>query len=188
MRSLSVLALLLFLGGCSFSQPSGRPEVEAHLFSPKTMKINSFTRLKSFSGGVNPDGIEVLVEFNDQFDDRTKAAGSIYFELFGYRPGWPDPRGARIVNPWSASLVTYDEQKSHWDRASGAYDFRLACDNLRWDTDYVLSATFEPTDGERFFQQIVLTAQTQPGSSKSENTVEPTTDPTHGPPPRYPQP
>lgn len=177
-----VFALLC---GCSSSSPSPRPQtdLDKRLFGPVSMKMDTFSKVRSFSGGATPDGVDALVEFDDRFDDRAKAAGSIYFELFTYRAGWPDPRGGRIANPWSASLLTYDEQKAHWDRASGAYDFQLACDGLEWDKDYVLSATFESADGQRFFAQIIL-----PAVKTQKNGKAPSTDQSALPSPRYPQP
>ncbi|MGD0464228.1 MAG: hypothetical protein ABSB74_17230 [Tepidisphaeraceae bacterium] len=123
------------------------------------MKFDTFSKVKDWSGRGAPDGVEALVEFVDRFGDRTKAAGTILFELFEYRPGWPDPRGARLANPWTASLSTYDEQKAHWETASGAYLFRLAYDQMAWNRNYVLTATFQSSSGGRFFSQTVLRAR-----------------------------
>ena len=39
----------------------------------------------------------------------------VIFELYDYRPYWPDPRGPRLANPWTASLTTYEDQKAHWE-------------------------------------------------------------------------
>jgi hypothetical protein len=197
MRPAAFFALILILAGCSSDEPSPRPQsdLDKQLFGPVSMKLDTFSKLKSWTKGANPDGIEAIVEFDDQFGDRTKAAGSIYFELFDYRPGWADPRGDRIVNPWSGSLLTYDDQKAHWDRAIGAYDFQLACDGLEWDKDYVLDATFESADGKRFFARLVLPGiKTKPASpradnTQSENAIDPTTDPSiRGLGQRYPAP
>jgi len=110
-----------------------------------------------------------LIEFDDQFGDRTKAAGTVVFELYDYRPYWPDPRGNRLANPWTASLTTYDEQKAHWEAASGAYMFRLSFDQAAWNHDYVLSATFESVSGARFFSQIVLKGQKPEKSEAASN-------------------
>lgn len=152
------LMILLTLAGCETlsGKPQPRSVEENQLFGAVSMKLDTFSKIKDLAGTGKPDGIEALIEFDDRFGDRTKASGKIFFELFGYRPGWPDPRGERIVNPWSASLANYDEQKAHWERASGAYAFRLACDQLAWNQNYVLTATFESSSGQRFFTQIVL--------------------------------
>jgi hypothetical protein len=151
--------LILFVAGCSFGPtPKPRTPEENQLFGPVSMRLDSFSKVKDWTGRGLPDGIEAVVEFDDRFGDHTKAAGTVLFELFEYRPGWPDPRGARLVDPWSASLQSYDEQKAHWERASGAYSFELAWDAIRLDRSYVLTATFDSPDGARFFSQIVIQA------------------------------
>ncbi len=53
----------------------------------------------------------------------------------------------RLANPWTASLSDYDEQKAHWETASGAYLFRLAYDQTAWNRNYVLTATFQSSSG-----------------------------------------
>ena len=72
---------------------------ENQLFGSVSMKLDTFSKINDLSGSGRPDGIEALIEFDDRFGDRTKAAGNVYFELFGYRPGWPDPRGAAHRQP-----------------------------------------------------------------------------------------
>jgi hypothetical protein len=177
MRRIMGLAIfgLTFLGACATQEPLP-PAVQANqLFNVVSMRLDRFSKVKSWTGTVAPSGIEAVVEFDDAFGDRTKAAGSILFEIYDYRQGWPDPRGQRIVNPFSASLMTFDEQKAHWDRASGAYIFRLACDQLEWGRNYVLSATYEPPAGSegvtRLFSQIVLLAR-QPREGSSESSTQ----------------
>jgi hypothetical protein len=163
-----------FLTAC-MEPPPPSPAVQAQqLFDVVSMQLDTFSKVKNWTGGTAPNGIEAVVEFDDAFGDRTKAAGSVLFEIYAYRPGWPDPRGQRIVNPFSASLMTFDEQKAHWDRASGAYIFRLSCDQLDWSTSYVLSATYEAPVGsggpQRLFSQIVLPARkTRESSGESSN-------------------
>jgi hypothetical protein len=163
-----IAALLLLVGGCGPARPLPRTDQENQLFGPVSMKLDTFSKVRNWSGGNKPDGVEALVEFDDQFGDRTKTAGTIYFELYENRPGWPDPRGNRVANPWSASLETFDEQKAHWETASGAYMFRLEYDGARLDRSYVLTATFESAAGARFFSQIVLKAQ-QPEKSRERS-------------------
>jgi hypothetical protein len=135
------------------------------------MKFDTFSKVKDWSGRGAPDGIEALVEFDDRFGDRTKAAGTVLFELFAYRSGWPDPRGTRLANPWTASLTNFDEQKAHWETASGSYLFRLAYDQMAWNRNYVLTATFQSSDGARFFAQTVLRAQAPEGREPGVSLV-----------------
>lgn len=164
----------MLLSGC-LSPPPPPPADEANrLFTVVSMQLDTFSKVKNWTGGSAPSGVEAVVEFDDAFGDRTKAAGTILFELFDYRAGWPDPRGQRVVNPFSASLMTFDEQRAHWDRASGAYIFRLAYDQLAWDHSYVLSATYEAPAGSgtvnRLFAQIVLPAKQLRESSGDGNS------------------
>jgi hypothetical protein len=178
MRTAARMAMIaaLALAGCSSQivpQPQGAQENQ--LFGPVSMKLDTFSKVKDWTGDGTPKGIEALVEFDDRFGDRTKAAGTVLFELFTYRPGWPDPRGERLANPWTASLETFDEQKAHWETASGAYMFRLAYDQTAWNKNYVLTATFESAAGARFFSRIVLKAE------KPESPVEPTAAPNSSP-------
>jgi hypothetical protein len=166
--------LCLILCGCASERPLTRTEQENQLFGPVTMKLDTFSKVKDWSGNGKPDGIEALVEFDDQFGDRSKAAGTIYFELYEYRPGWPNPKGTRLANPWSASLTTFDEQQAHWERVSGAYNFRLEFDGARLDRSYVLAATFESSAGARFFSQIILKAQEPEKNGGHVDKITPT--------------
>jgi hypothetical protein len=119
-----------------------------------------FTQVKDWTGDGKPDGIEALVEFQDRFDDPTKASGSAIFELFEYRPYNPDPRGNRVTNPWTGSLTTEAEQRARWNRTLSTYSFRLAFEDVRENRNYVLAASFDRAGGEgeaaRFFDQIVI--------------------------------
>jgi hypothetical protein len=172
MRSAAGLTLLaaMVVGGCSSqTSPAPRTAEESQLFGPVSMKLDTFSKVKDWTGRGIPDGVEALVEFDDRFGDRTKAAGTILFELFEYRQGWADPRGARLANPWTASLSTYDEQKAHWETASGAYLFRLAFDQIAWNRNYVLTATFQSADGTRYFSRLVLRS-TQPENREPTTT------------------
>jgi hypothetical protein len=156
----TLLLALTALCGCSSQvSPEPRTAAESQLFGPVSMKLDSFSKVKDWNNDNIPDGIEALIEFDDQFGDRTKAAGVVIFELYDYRPYWPDPRGPRLANPWTASLTTYEDQKAHWETASGAYMFRLGYDQAAWNHDYVLCATFQSAAGTRFFSRIVLQRQ-----------------------------
>jgi hypothetical protein len=158
--SLGILAISV-IGCATDPTPRERTAEEMRFFSPVSMQLVNFSKVKDWSGSGKPEGVEALVQFEDSFGDRTKAAGTILFEIFEYRRGWPDPRGPRVVNPFTASLQTFEEQKAHWDRATGAYIFRLAFDTARWDRSYVLTAMYESPDADhRLFSQIVLPAVT----------------------------
>jgi hypothetical protein len=143
------------------------PTEQEDLFGPVTMRLHPiFTQVKSFSGGPKPEGIEAVLEFDDQFDDSTKAEGSIIFELYDMRKGFADDRGERLVEPWTAHLGTADEQRAHWRREVGAYSFLLSYGNIQPGHNYVLTATFEPLNGKRLFAQTVLTGPATPKPPK----------------------
>jgi len=181
---------LLLAAGCYSPAPHERTPEEQAMFGPATMRIHPlFTQIRDFNGDAKDDGVEALVEFDDSMGDPTKAAGTILFELFDYRKGWPDPRGGRLAK-FVGSIVTAEQQRAHWDGVSRAYKFELRYDGLRPGKDYVLTALFEPTQGERLPpSQVVLEAQppsTQPIIPQENEGGLPTTNP--GPGLRFPQP
>jgi hypothetical protein len=149
------------------------------MFGPSSMRIHPiFTRLKDWSGDDKPDGIDALIEFSDQFNDPTKASGTVIFELFEFQKFNPERRGSRVVNQWVGSLQTLREQRDHWNRTSRTYSFQLAYD-VNPNQSYVLSATFNLSGGGRFYDQIVL-APPQ-GAYNKEPLRAPTTGPATAP-------
>src|SRR5215204_2588470 len=143
-----LVSLSLVLLGCGGETPFPRAEIDAQLFGPVGMRIHPiFTQVKDWTGDGKPDGIEALLEFQDRFDDPTKASGLAVFELFGYRTYDPDPRGERVTSPWTGSLVTVDEQRARWNRTLSTYSFRLAFDGVRENRTYVLTASFDRSAG-----------------------------------------
>jgi len=181
MRFLPIGLLLALLCGCSetlvYAPPdtAAPPDKAADLFGPQTMRLHPiFTQVKSWTGSSAPDGVDAVLEFHDQFGDPTKAVGSVIFELYAYRTGFADHRGERVGQPWAASLSSVDEQKSHWRSEIGAYDFLLACEDVRIDRAYVLTATYEPPTGARLFTETVIVPQkksttTHPAHNDSES-------------------
>ncbi len=159
------LALCVFVGGC---RPAIKPDpTAASLFGPTAMRIHPiFTGSKDWTGDDKPDGIEALIEFQDRFGDPTKAIGTVMFELFDYRRASPDPRGARLMNPWIGSMRTVDEQQQHWNRTSRTYAFQLAAGRLDWRRRYVLTAMFDLSGGGRFFDTIILEPEIEPESPR----------------------
>ena len=151
---------LLALVACDSSTPRPRTADETAMFSPVSIRLHpAFTLVKDLSGGTGaPNGIEALVEFDDRFDDPTRAAGSLLFELYEYRSGWPDPRGRQLSLPWPGSILTVDQQYAHWDRALRAYSFQLAFPQVRTDRDYVLTVEYESGNGPKLFAQTIISA------------------------------
>lgn len=173
---LGALVALPLLVSCTQGGIEPPSPSEPSLFDASAMRVHPiFSDIKDWTGDGRPDGVEVLLEFQDRFGDPTKAAGTVLFELFEYRRGNPDPRGARVVNPWVGSIATLGEQSAHWNRTSRTYAFQLAFPAIAERNAYVLTATFRPTAGGRFFDRVVLTT---PSSTPSE---EPARDPAASP-------
>ena len=191
LRVLAVLAGLSCLAsGCQGPRTVSRSLTDAELFAPVSMRIHPiFSNVKDWTGDGHPDGIEALLEFQDQFSDPTKSAGTVVFELYTYRPFSPDPRGQRTVNPWVGSLQTLREQQARWNRTSRTYSFQLEFPAIRRDESYVLAATFD-TGTMRFFDEIVLQGENaprvRPAAGRDASAV-PATQP-QAPQPQAPQP
>jgi hypothetical protein len=164
----------VLLAGCA--TPPAAATSDAGMFAPVAMRIHPiFSDVKDWTGDERPDGIEALLEFEDQFGDPTKAAGNVIFELFTYRPNNPDRRGERIINPWLGSLRTLADQQARWNRTSRTYLFQLKYPDVREDVNYVLAATFD-TGQTRFFDQLIL--QASPPTRVPAPATAPTTAPT----------
>jgi hypothetical protein len=174
MRISSAIFAVLLLAGCSqpvFDDPEVKDEA---LFGPAAMRVHPvFTQVKDWTGDGRPDGIEVLLEFQDQFGDPTKAAGTAMFELFEYKQAEPDPRGQRVVNPWSGSLLTTREQVARWNRTSRTYTFQLSHPAIEPHKPYVLTAVFRASSGGRFFDRVVVEGQEEPGGPTNKSTTKP---------------
>lgn len=173
-----VSCVLGSLAGCESGVGTAPSQPDAALFAPSAMRVHPiFTQIKDWSGDGRPDGIEALIELQDQFGDPTKASGRVIFELFEYRPYEPDPRGQRLVNPWIGDLGTLEAQRDRWNRTSRTYGFQLAYDQIRENDPYVLTATFELSGGGRYFDRIILEPRVvSPNSTPAVNpAVAPTT-------------
>jgi hypothetical protein len=154
------MVLVALTAGCrqDVSLPEQTSEGETELFDPAVMRIHPvFTQIKDFGTDGKPDGVEALLEFQDQFSDPTKASGVVLFELFEYRRAQPDPRGRRLAL-WSTTVTSLQEQRQRWNRTSRTYTFQLDCQDLRPDSNYVLTATFQSSTGIRFFDRTILRA------------------------------
>ncbi len=173
MRFTPALLCLALLAGCSNKVEETNPS-ETYLFGPTAMRIHPiFSQIKDWTGDGNPDGIEVLLEFQDQFGDPTKAAGTVMFELYDYRQADPEMRGQRVVNPWIGSMLSATDQRSRWNRTSRTYTFQLSYPQISKSKSYVLTATFRSVAGGRFFSKVVFEAQ-----EDTSATTKPTSRPT----------
>lgn len=152
------LSGVLFLSGCASNRASSVDPTDAGMFGPVSMRIHpTFTQVKDWTGDSKPDGVEAVIELDDQFGEPTRASGTAIFELYAYRAEDPEPRGIRLAN-WSAPLLTRDQQVAHWNPAVRGYSFQLAFNRIQMDRTYVLSVEFNRKAGGRFFNQVVLEA------------------------------
>lgn len=174
MRPIFSLLAICLIAGCY--QPSIEPQTpsDTALFNANSMRIHPiFTQLKTWTGTEKPDGIEALIEFQDQFGDPTKAGGTVMFELFDYRQANPEPRGTRLANPWIGSIATLDEQRGRWNRTSRTYTFQLAYPQADPYKSYVLTALFRSNSGTRFFDRIILPGLEEPKHASTQPTTQP---------------
>ena len=170
-----IIPVALFLAGCSNPDFSEDMPKEDNLFNASAMRIHPiFTQVKNWTGGDKPDGIDVMLEFQDPFGDPTKASGIVRFELYEYRKGYPEMRGQRTTNPWIGSLASYDDQRARWNRVSRTYSFQLAYSQITTKRSYVLVATFKPTgDGRRLEARVVLPGEEEQGELPPSPTTKP---------------
>jgi hypothetical protein len=176
------------LAACQPASRTGseRESADAPLFAPTDVRVHPFTAVKDWTGDGRMDGVEALLELQDRFRDPTKATGTALFELYAYRPNYPDPRGDRLA-AWRGPLRTLDEQRMHWNRISRTYSFQLAYPAVRTDRNYVLQVWFDQAGGgRRLTSQVVLEAQearvdtpadpvpvTQPATRPASRTTAP---------------
>jgi hypothetical protein len=206
-RFAAALLGLVLVGGCSGEATTApRTNVDQVLFGPSSMRLQpTFTQVRDWTGDGTPDGIEAVIELQDQFGDPTKASGRVIFELYTYRPYNPDPRGLRLVAPWEGRLDSMEDQRARWNRVNRAYIFQLAYPDARRDKDYVLEARFELANGGRYRNVLIIegekpttrastppaipSAVPQPAPTPG-NSQEPSSAPSidHQPPPRTDQP
>jgi len=185
LRALSVAVILCLVVGCASSGSSTRSSDSDAMFGPMSMKIDPiFTKISDWTGDGKPDGIEVSIGFEDRFEDPTKAAGRVIFELYEYRREDPDARGKSVTDPWVGSINTLAEQKAHWFATGRTYTFQLSYDQIRANRNYVLTAQFDRAAGGRFFDKIVLVGE----NPKETKRVQPSSLPGTAPGGRSPQP
>jgi hypothetical protein len=153
-----LLLRLLLLAACGCQPPSryARTAADSEMFGAQAVRIHpTFTRAKDWSGDGKPDGVEAVLELQDEFGEPTRATGTARFEVYQYRPYHPDPRGKRVKEVWEWPLLTRQQQVDHWSRALRAYSFKIPFDP--GNHTVVLSATFELNGGTpRLFDQIIL--------------------------------
>jgi hypothetical protein len=170
-------ACLLIFPGCA-GEPPVPPPTTMNMFAPAGMRIHPiFTQIKDWAGAGVPTGVEVLLEFQDQFGDPCKASGRVIFQIYQFQKFSQQRRGNRLVNPYVGDLTALQAQRDRWNRTSRTYTFQLFNYGMSADQNYLLTAEFQGDDGRRFFDQIVLEAQPPPTTLPTLPTTNPTTQP-----------
>src|SRR5436305_4567151 len=91
--ALAILFACTMLFGC-VGATFQRSQSEEQMFGPSSMRIHpAFTQVKDWNGDSKPDGIEVVLEMQDQFGEPTRAAGTLRFELWTFREAAAERRG-----------------------------------------------------------------------------------------------
>ncbi len=170
MFCLVALVPWVICAGCSDTVSKIRADPS---FGPTHVRIHpTFTQVKDWDGDGKLDGIEVVVELLDDFDEPVRAPGTLTFELFRYMKDEPNPAGDRLANPWVGSLITREEQADHWSPALRAYTFQLAYPKIGSGQPYVLSVRFETPGGTtrpgggRLVNQVVLAPLNEKNSTR----------------------
>ena len=176
---LLLLGVTLGLCGCG---PAiiARSADEQAMFGVAAFRLHpTFTQIKSWTGKAKADGIEAVIEFDDQFGDPTRAAGQVRFELYKFLFDSPDHRGQRLAI-WATSLSGKDDQMAHWDPAARAYSFQLNFDKISTEHSYVLTAQYD-RDATRLFSQLVIEPSEKEGFHGDRRTQHaPLNGPGHG--------
>jgi len=125
--------------------------------------VDPFTRITSLTGGDAPDGIEVLVQAVGALDNPGQLlVGRVRIELFEFVPGSATKAGKRLEQ-WQVDLNTDRQQRTHWNRLTQMYEFRLGVDltAIPKSDSYLLRVTFTSPLGQRLDDEIVLSQETR---------------------------
>lgn len=157
MRCAPLLLSAIFVCACGCqSETFTRTASEEQMFGPSSMRIHpTFTQVKDWTGDGKPDGVEVVLELQDQFGEPTRAAGKVRFELYSFHEAAEERRGKQMTDPWIFPLNTRDEQMAHWNPVERGYTFQLPYDKIVANRRYVLTAQFDRPDG-RLFDELIL--------------------------------
>lgn len=128
------------------------------LILPQSIKIQPFTKIKSFNDDQIPDGILAVVRAHDKFGDPVKAAGLWYFELWTYVNASGERKGERLAF-WDRNVSTAEELRLYWTRAQ-MFEFQLAwtsgVETIKPGGKYILTATYRAPWDETFTDDYVL--------------------------------
>lgn len=151
--------------GCRAGGPSGMPTEQEKvemlsLMLPSELKIEPFTKFKSFDQDEQPDGVLLVLRPVDRFGDPVKAAGVFYFELWTYNESDPLRKGERLAY-WERTIGTKQDMKLYWTRAQ-MYEFQLVwtagVGEVKPGRKYLLTATYRPPWDETIQAEYLMQA------------------------------
>ena len=165
----SVVCTLGFFTGCDWVRWSSRgtsntadrikipPPINALL--PQRIEVHPFTRIGVLSERGDIHGIDLCIRAVDSYGDATKAFGKFRFELYQFKPGSPDPKGA-LLAVWNENIETLKENRRYWDNISRTYRFKLAWDRETLPSEkFVIVVIFQSRYSDRLFAQRVISAE-----------------------------
>ncbi|MCA9254415.1 MAG: hypothetical protein KDA33_02205 [Phycisphaerales bacterium] len=141
-------------------------------YSPATIQILPFTKVRSFDDDIVPDGLAVSLRPLDGAGDPVKAYGSFLFELYAFRPATATHRGERLQS-WTQTIRTPEDQRTFWERVTSTYEFQLAWEGnpLPNNQKYLLSASFEAPGAERLFDEYEFEFRLNPQAAAQDATA-----------------
>ena len=96
------------------------------MFAPVAMRIHPiFTQIKDWTNDNRPDGIEALIEFEDQFGDETKAAERSSSSCTVIASTSLIPAATVSATRGSARSIPRTSSGARWNRTSRTYTFEL---------------------------------------------------------------
>ncbi len=141
-------------------------------YSPASIQLLPFTKVRSFDDDIVPDGLAVSLRPLDGAGDPVKAYGSFLFELYAFRPATASHRGERLQS-WTQTIRTPDDQRTFWERVTSTYEFQLSWEGnpLPNNQKYVLSASFEAPGAERLFDDYEFEFRLNPQAVAEDATA-----------------
>lgn len=167
---LALVAICAPFLACKSTGPDGMPTEKARadmlgLMLPAEIKVQPFTKIRSFNEDDIPDGILAVVRPLDKFGDPVKAVGLFYFELWTYVEASGTPRGERLAF-WERNISTAEEVRLYWTRAE-MYEFQLAwtsgIEAIQPGRKFVLTATYRAPWDETFQDDYIVSFELPPG-------------------------
>jgi hypothetical protein len=130
--------------------------------------VQPFTDWADLDDKPGIDGVNVFVQPINANGDPIQAAGSMYIELFTFRPASGHNKEDRIA-VWDFSLRTDQDQASHWRRAIQMYElpvvFPADAATFKPESTFVLTITYQPPIGGRLSDEMLLHTQIHPPKS-----------------------